>query len=275
MPYIGTGVQDPNYFASEPGSIELEGGTYTEDRLYNSSTATVTGDITLTNNLVLARITDKGNNVTLTSDGTTRTITGSGKIESGNIVTTLPGNFTGMTGELGSVVTGSPNLNLGNATFPNGHILQVESANKNTTQVLTSTSAENWQSVSDLTVNITPQTGNNVLVLVNLNVGGNQDWQNQARIYRGSTAISIGTADGNKIASSFMWRMPAVNHVANWGGVYLDTSPGGDGSTAITYSIKVSGEGSQNMYINRAHTESDAYNFGRQNSSITVMEVQA
>ena len=164
---------------------------------------------------------------------------------------------------------------MSNFTFPNGHILQVESANKNTTQVLTSTSAENWQSVSDLTVNITPQTGNNVLVLVNLNVGGNQDWQNQARIYRGSTAISIGTADGNKIASSFMWRMPAVNHVANWGGVYLDTSPGGDGSTAITYSIKVSGEGSQNMYINRAHTESNAYNFGRQNSSITVMEVQA
>ena len=114
MPYIGTGVQDPNYFASEPGSIELEGGTYNQDRLYNSSTATVTGDITLTNNLVLARITDKGNNVTLTSDGTTRTITGSGKIESGNIVTTLPGNFTGMTGTIGSDVT-----------FPTGMMIQI------------------------------------------------------------------------------------------------------------------------------------------------------
>ena len=116
MPYIGTGVQDPNYFASEPGSIELEGGNYTEDRLYNSSTATVTGDITLTNNLVLARITDKGNNVTLTSDGTTRTITGSGKIESGNIVTTLPGNFTGMTGTIGSDVVTTNITKLGTVT---------------------------------------------------------------------------------------------------------------------------------------------------------------
>jgi hypothetical protein len=29
-----------------------------------------------------------------------------------------------MTGELGSVVTGSPNLNLANATFPAGHVIQ-------------------------------------------------------------------------------------------------------------------------------------------------------
>ena len=78
MSYIGTNAQDPNYFANEPTSIELEGGTYNTDRLYRSSTATVTGDITLTNNLVLARITDKGNNVTLTSDGVAnRVITGS------------------------------------------------------------------------------------------------------------------------------------------------------------------------------------------------------
>lgn len=145
MSYIGTNAQDPNYFASEPGSIELEGGTYNQDRLYNSSTATVTGDITLTNNLVLARITDKGNNVTLTSDGTTRTITGSGKIESGNLVTTLPGNFTGMTGEIGSAVTGNPNLNLtaglanASTTFPAGHIIQTvvtikdDEVSKNTT----------------------------------------------------------------------------------------------------------------------------------------------
>ena len=110
MAYIGTQAENPNYFANEPTSIELEGGTYNTDRLYRSSTATVTGDITLSNNLVLARITDKGNNVTLTSDGTTRIITGSGKIESGNIVTTNPGNFTGMTGTIGSGVTGGSGL---------------------------------------------------------------------------------------------------------------------------------------------------------------------
>ena len=160
MPYIGTGVQDPNYFASEPGSVELEGGTYNQDRLYNSSTATVTGDITLTNNLVLARITDKGNNVTLTSDGTTRTITGSGKIESGNIVTTLPGNFTGMTGEIGSTVTGSPNLNLttgsigSDVTFPAGHVIQTVVAHGDATSHETANSTTKvYSTVHDITIN--------------------------------------------------------------------------------------------------------------------------
>ena len=116
MSYIGTQAENPNYFANEPTSIELEGGTYNTDRLYRSSTATVTGDITLTNNLVLARITDKGNNVTLTSDGTTRTITGSGKIESGDIVTTLPSVFDGMTGTIGSDVVTTNITKLGTVT---------------------------------------------------------------------------------------------------------------------------------------------------------------
>ena len=171
MSYIGTQAENPNYFANEPTSIELEGGTYNTDRLYRSSTATVTGDITLTNNLVLARITDTGNNVTLTSDGTTRTITGSGKIESGNIVTTMPGNFTGMTGTVGSgvtidsAVTGSPNLNLGNATFPAGHIIQTQTAKRH--GVVPSgghNSGALHELHSDLRITFTPKYSNSKLL---------------------------------------------------------------------------------------------------------------
>ena len=168
MSYIGTNAQDPNYFANEPTSIELEGGTYNTDRLYRSSTATVTGDITLTNNLVLARITDKGNNVTLTSDGTTRTITGSGKIESGNIVTTLPSVFDGMTGTIGSGVIGS------GVTFPAGVMVGFQkgawgggswSGSSLTTTSFTASAAGTGATGTDITFVYTPKAAGNIIYL--------------------------------------------------------------------------------------------------------------
>ena len=160
MSYIGTQAENPNYFANEPTSIELEGGTYNTDRLYRSSTATVTGDITLTNNLVFARITDKGNNVTLTSDGTTRTITGSGKIESGNIVTTLPSVFDGMTGTIGSGVT----LN-SDAVYPSGHVLNtgVAVGTGANLDVAWATSAS--YQTTGLSVTVNHGSGNKVLLI--------------------------------------------------------------------------------------------------------------
>ena len=170
MSYIGTQAENPNYFANEPTSIELEGGTYNTDRLYRSSTATVTGDITLTNNLVLARITDTGNNVTLTSDGTTRTITGSGKIESGNIVTTMPGNFTGMTGTVGSGVTIG-----GNVTFPTNHIVNI--THKSGLGTNHSSTSNSWVD-SGIGLSCTFTAGNKILIIANLFIaasGGGAD----------------------------------------------------------------------------------------------------
>ena len=57
----------------------------------------------------------------------TRTLTGTGKLEGGAILAKVSTELTGMTGALGNVVTGSPAitgspaLNLSNATFPAGH----------------------------------------------------------------------------------------------------------------------------------------------------------
>ena len=160
MSYIGTQAENPNYFANEPTSIELEGGTYNTDPLYRSSTATVTGDITLTNNLVLARITDKGNNVTLTSDGTTRTITGSGKIESGNIVTTLPSVFDGMTGSIGSGVT----LN-SDAVYPSGHVLNTGVAVGTGANLDVAWATSATYQTTGLSVTVNHGSGNKVLLI--------------------------------------------------------------------------------------------------------------
>ena len=93
-------------------------------------------------NLILAKVADDGNPVTLTNDGSTRTLSGIGSIETStlssrpnSLVTGMTGelgsgvtggsglSLTGMTGTIGDAVTGSPALNLGSTTFPAGHIV--------------------------------------------------------------------------------------------------------------------------------------------------------
>lgn len=97
-------------------------GTYSTERLYFNDSYKLTGDVTVTGHLALGTVADS--DVVITQDSTERTITGSGTIEAGNVLQdTHRTSLTDMTGELGSVVTGSPNLDLGNATFPAGHVI--------------------------------------------------------------------------------------------------------------------------------------------------------
>jgi hypothetical protein len=71
---------------------------------------TVTGDITISDNLILSKISDDGVGITLTNDSSTRTITGSGSIEASTLAQTPNASLTGMTGALGSGVTGGSGL---------------------------------------------------------------------------------------------------------------------------------------------------------------------
>ncbi len=116
-------------FLENASGTQNLGGTYSTERMYLNDSYTLTGDVNITNHLVLGTV--GGADVLIMDDGSTRTITGSGTLESGNVLQdTQRTSVTGMTGELGSgvtlgsAVTGSPNLNLGNATFPSGQIIQ-------------------------------------------------------------------------------------------------------------------------------------------------------
>ena len=110
-------------FLENASGTQNLGGTYSTERMYLNDSYTLTGDVTITGHLALGTIADS--DVIITQDGTERTITGSGTLDGGNVLQdTHRTSVTGMTGELGtgvtlgSAVTGSPNLNLGNATFP-------------------------------------------------------------------------------------------------------------------------------------------------------------
>jgi len=105
-------------------------GTYSSHELFIADGYTLTGNITVNENIALTKLSDDGTSITLTTDGTSRTITGSGTIESSTIAQTPVTSVSGMTGELGtgaslsSAVTGSPSLNLTNCTFPDGHVIK-------------------------------------------------------------------------------------------------------------------------------------------------------
>ena len=97
-------------------------GTYSENRLYTSDAYTLSGNATVNSNLTLSSVKPTAD-VVLTAGGA-YTITGTGVLSAGTLLAKANTDLTGMTGALGSAVTGSPNLNLGNVTFPAGHIVK-------------------------------------------------------------------------------------------------------------------------------------------------------
>jgi hypothetical protein len=117
-------------FTDQPTNMDIT-GTIDKHTMRLADGVTITGDVTISDDLVLSKISDDGNAITMTNDGSSRTITGSGSIEASTLSQTPNQSLTGMTGTIGSavtnnagvasgtigsVVTGSPALNLTNAT---------------------------------------------------------------------------------------------------------------------------------------------------------------
>ena len=119
-----------------------------------------------------------------------------------------------------------------------GKLLQVVEAT--TTTEVSSTSAT--MADSGLTASITPASGSKVLIFVNQSIRQYRDrgsTNNQGfgvNLLRGSTIILPSKRNDNNSFNDFYLSNDAVNntlirHTMN----FLDDSPGGDGSTAVTY----------------------------------------
>ena len=95
-------------------------GTYSENRLYTSDAYTLSANTTVNSNVILNTVKGDDTDIVLTSGGA-YTITGTGILEGGSLLSKQPTSVTGLaTGELGSAVTGSPNLNLTTGTMGSG-----------------------------------------------------------------------------------------------------------------------------------------------------------
>ena len=139
-----------------------------------------------------------------------------------------------------------------------------------------------FSDVTGMTCNITPQTGNHVLVNINSNWGPEEDYNYSIRVARvkgaTTTAMFVGDASGDRARATFHFRGDLDRGqygIVNHSGMFLDTSPGGDGSTAITYKLQWSGDNNGDLFLNLAETGGDAYQYATTSSTITLMEIIA
>jgi len=160
--------------------------------------------------------------------------------------------------------------------FPAGSVIQVVSAIK--TDSFSQASTNTFTDITGLSVAITPTSASSK-VLVTVCVGGasmTASGSQAYRLVRGSTAIGVGTAAGNRQAVN--WRDFNGNSDGNvaHGGysfTFLD-SPATTSSTAYKLQLIVqTGTG----YINRSPNDSDVADprGSRPSSTITVMEIAA
>lgn len=174
-------------------------------------------------------------------------------------------------GSTGNVLTVSGGVPVWAAPAGGGKVLQVVSTTKTDTFSTTSTT---FADVTGLSVSITP-TSNASKILVLFNLSGTQDVGSQlaqARLLRGSTAISVGDAAGSR-AQSTGDPLSVANVVVGTtvAGSYLD-SPATTSSTTYKFQVKTSGG---TMYVNRTTDDSDSALRSRTASTITVLEIGA
>ena len=153
------------------------------------------------------------------------------------------------------------------------YVVQVKQAVKTDKFSTTSATAVD---VTGLSVDITPQSANNkVLVSCSLNWGGSNNVYGGVLLKRGSTTLSPSTdATGNQIATTFGLGGDNENftyktHMATY--QFLDT-PKTPSST--TYKVQVlSSYNSETFTINAPNNDADDVYIVKGTSTITVMEI--
>lgn len=151
-----------------------------------------------------------------------------------------------------------------------GKILQVVSTTKTDTFTTTSTS---FTDITGLSVSITPTSATST-IYVAVSLTGSQDvgaTDMFAQTVRGSTAIYLGDAAGNRTRASMMFVSGAAGWVQTSSYSFVD-SPATTSATTYKVQVKVTGS---TGYINRTENDTDASFSPRTPSSITVMEVAA
>jgi len=160
------------------------------------------------------------------------------------------------------------------ASITTGSVLQVKSATKTDKQTTTSATPAD---VTGLSVNITPASASSkMLVLININYGGNSNLYGVIDVLRGSTKIVESTfPTGNQTAAT-LGIGTGSNDSSNYkifeaSHTFLDNPAT---TSALTYKVQfASAYGSNGFTINGPYTTAnDTYTIGG-SSTITVMEI--
>jgi len=139
----------------------------------------------------------------------------------------------------------------------------------------TSTTSTSMVAISGYTRAITPvATSSKVLVTMYLSGGSYDGAHIHFQMFRDTTQIALGDADGSRVRATFGWRNHSYfsNYHSNpWCVQWLD-SP--SSTSSVTYSMKWSTT-ANTIYLNRSWDNTDHANYHRTVSSITLQEILA
>jgi len=193
---------------------------------------------------------------------------------SANTVLKLPSD-TGSAGQVLKVKSANhsaTNAELEWAADAGGKILQVLSVHQAGVDSSTSTS---WADTANMTLNITPATGSKVLIMFCGCLGHTDNTGMKFRIARvkSGTTTYHGVATSSEMSMiSYTGSSDPTNQIYHQSFHHVDATPGGDGSTAITYKLQWKID-SGTIYLGRDDTGSIAQYAGA--NEWTLMEVGA
>ena len=158
-----------------------------------------------------------------------------------------------------------------------GKINQVVSTNKTDTYSASVNTEAFGSIVTGFTVNITPSASSSkILVFVNMAVGADGEHGLRFQLFRGTTQIDLGTAASSRpgISKGPDQNGGGAGYITNLNTNFLD-SP--SSTSELTYGVKLghTSGSAKTLYLNRSHDDPDDASYGRNASTITVMEVLA
>ena len=104
-----------------------------------------------------------------------------------------------------------------------------------------------YTQVPGLSVNITPSsTSSKILLMCTYNIGGSSSTQAYSALFRDSTQIALGDANGSRNRASTQQIENQTNEITSSGITFLD-SP--NTTSQITYGIREKTQGTSTLYI--------------------------
>jgi len=163
------------------------------------------------------------------------------------------------------------------AAVAGGKILQVVSTTKTDTFSASIGSGADT-AITGLSATITPTSATSQILVLFQSAGARANDLPYffVRLYRGATEIGSGAAASNRTSLIQASGIVAADTTAlgPLSGHFLD-SPATTSATTYALHAANAGTGTNTFYVNRSNDDTDAANFPRTSSSITVMEVSA
>lgn len=158
-----------------------------------------------------------------------------------------------------------------------GNALQIVSTTKTDVGSFASVTTNNYVDISGMSVTITPtSTSSKILVTYTAHVCNSTSATVHVRLYRDSTSIGQGAAEGNRLGDSSIFRPASSPYGLDIGCVsnlFLDAP---STTSAVTYKLQGTLGATYNgtFYINRSPNDVTNQDYvGRPSSTITVMEI--